>query len=192
MVDPVSASLFRESCRQASPRREWLADSRLETRCSPRARSSGKALIGHPLRNPPKRSEGTNSLRKEREAFFPDYSSAANPGIGEAVSDVGQPVGADYEEDEEQREELRSRIVTPQHRVDEQIADPGPAEDRLDDEGVADDPAEAKAGQRDHGNERVSQDVAAEDAPLGKPFRAERPHEVLAELLEHRGAHHAE
>src|SRR5829696_1883208 len=56
-----------------------------------------------------------------------------HPRVEQTIEQIGEHVHADHDESDEEESPLGERVVPRLHGLDEQAAEPGPAEDRLDD-----------------------------------------------------------
>ena len=82
-------------------------------------------------------------------------------------------------------------VVAVRDGLDREAADAGPGEDGFGDDCAGEQRAELQAQHGDDGDHGVAQGVAVDDGALGQAFGAGGADVVLAELFEHRGAHHA-
>ena len=102
--------------------------------------------------------------------------------------DVGvQRVDEDIEDDEPDADDddrpLDDRPVARLDAVDDDRPQSGPVEDRLGDDGAADERPELQTQDGDDGDERVPQGVLVADERLGQALRAGGPDVGLAQLL---------
>ncbi len=74
----------------------------------------------------------------------------------------------------------------------DETAHPGHREDRLGDDGAAQEQPELEAGDRDEGQRRVDEGVAADDEPLGDALGPRGAHVVEVDHLQHARADDAE
>jgi hypothetical protein len=86
------------------------------------------------------------------------------------VDDVGEQVDQDDEEGEHERRPLDDRVVACRHRVHEEPADARNGEDVLDQNRAADQEREIDAEDDDERNDRVAEDVPAQDGEPADPL----------------------
>ena len=98
-----------------------------------------------------------------------------------STSDVDHHVAAGHE----QHGALHEREVLGENAADDEATEPRPAEDGLHDDGAGQEVPELQAEDRDHGDERVLEGVAHDDAPPGEALGPRGAHVVLAEHLQH-------
>jgi hypothetical protein len=87
---------------------------------------------------------------------------------------------------------MRRVLAASEDALDELVAEPRPAEDDLDDHRVREQVAHHHAGECEDRRQGVPERVQRDDPPFRQALRSQRPHVVARELLEHRGADHAQ
>src|SRR6516162_856449 len=90
-------------------------------------------------------------------------SPMADPRVEQHVAEVDGEVGEDEEDREGEDQALDEREVAIDHRADGEIADPGIAEDPLDEHGAAEEEGELHAREGHRRDKRVAQGLADED-----------------------------
>ena len=110
-------------------------------------------------------------------------------GIEPAVDDVGDEVGEDDRDGQDQEDRLEHRVVARLERLLGERPETGPAEHDLDRDRAGDDEAEVDADERDRRQQGVRDGVAAQDAGLAEALGLGRRDVVLAARLDDRRAH---
>src|SRR5215813_10805234 len=133
------------------------------------------------------------SLQKpgERLRVTRTSSAVADAGVEVGIGDVGEEIDEHEGRGDDQERTLHDGIVAREDAFDDQAADSRQREDRLGEDGAAEVVAEFEAEDgedRDHG---VAEGVAVDDELVRDALGARRPHVVLAQHLEHRGARSA-
>jgi uncharacterized LabA/DUF88 family protein len=111
-----------------------------------------------------------------------------DPRTDGGVQEIGDQVGEDDTEDDDDRDRLHQRNVAAVDGEQEQTPEPGVVEHVFDHDDPPDQPAEAD---RDHGDRRqqgVAQHVLEHDRPAGEPLQHGRPHVRATHLLDDLGA----
>src|SRR5581483_2635539 len=164
MARPMTASLLRKKRRRMSPNCVWPR--------MPKA-AAGTASFG-----------GAASSMRGGVSVIPSRSFQADPGVEVGVGQVddevhdhegGHPVGDDGDDD---------RVVLGRDGRVQRQPDPGPVEDRLGDQGPAEEPAEGDADVGDDGDDRVAQDMFQGHRPLGETLGVGGADVVRPERLE--------
>src|SRR5437762_3820144 len=112
----------------------------------------------------------------------------ADPGVDEAIRHVDEKIGDHVGRRGEQDHALYHRVVLRDDRVDRELPDPLPREDRLDDHAAGEEAAELETDDRHHWDERVAHRVTEKHAARREPLRVRRPHVLAPEHVEERRA----
>src|ERR687891_1087346 len=107
-------------------------------------------------------------------------SPVPDPRVEERVGQVDGQVEADHHRRHDEVHRLHDRVVEPGERLEEEQADAGQAEDRLDDDGAADVERHLQADQAHHRDQRVLQRVPEHDRALGQALGPRGADVVLA------------
>src|SRR6266508_3265431 len=102
-----------------------------------------------------------------------------DPGVEEAIRHVHEQIREHVGDGGEQDDPLHERIVLRQDRVDRELSDALPREDRLDDDAARQETTELQADHGHHWDEGVAQRMAEHDGAAVQPFRP-RGADVLA------------
>src|SRR2546425_7665212 len=114
-------------------------------------------------------------------------TSVPDPRVEEGVAGVHEEVHQDDHADDEQIDALDDGIVTLVDRIEEKAPHARQPEDRLEDDGAAQDLRDLDAEDRDHRDQRVLQTVLEHDRALARSLRPGRAHVVLTENFQERG-----
>src|SRR5205085_4898413 len=117
-------------------------------------------------------------------ALPPLDSAQPHPGIDPGVRHVDHDVAGDVEHGAHEHHRAHDREVLAADGVDHIGAEPGDAEEALEDEAAQEHVRQVAARARDDRDERVGQHVAHQHAGLRQPLGARRAHVVAADLLE--------
>src|SRR5512132_74736 len=118
-------------------------------------------------------------------------TSVANAWVEERVRDVDDEVRDDDEERAEEHGALDRREIGVDDRVVGEATDARDVEDRLREDGAAQEEPEVQPGDRHDRRERGPEAVAEDHPPLGQPLRPSRADVVLTHDLDQVPAHHA-
>src|SRR5262245_20121210 len=110
--------------------------------------------------------------------------STADPRVDGGVEQIHGEVAQHEERADEEDGALHERIIPLDHRAQEQAAHPGQGEDFFGDHRAPEEIADLDARHRAEGDAAVLQGVPPHHAPLGEPFGASGPDEVLPDNLE--------
>src|SRR5437016_6050752 len=124
----------------------------------------------------------------ERRRATGGSSVVADAGIEEGIGDVGEKVDEHEGGGHHQQGALHHGIVSREDALHDEPAHSGQREDRLREHGAAKVVAELESEDREDGDHGVAQGMAIHDEPVRDALGARRPHIVLAQHLQHRGA----
>src|SRR5215475_717659 len=145
-------------------------------RSTPRRRAPGSPAL----------AAGTGTAVARMSAAGTDMT---NPWVEHTVSQIGEQVGEDHGDAEDEHDALDDRDVPVADRLQQLLPDAGQREDLLDDHRRPDQRRDVKADDREQADERVPQCVPGEDAPLTDALRPRGDDVVLGlHLLQQVGA----
>src|SRR5581483_1765431 len=147
----------------------------------------------HALRYGP--AERGSFARRGRSATTADTTGArtisggrSDLGVDEAIGDIDHQIRHNVGARGEQDDPLHERVVFLEDRVDRELPDALPREDRLDDDAAREQPADLQSDDRHNGDERVPQGVAQDDETPRQPLRARGGDVFAPEHLQQRRA----
>src|SRR5213594_1032710 len=111
----------------------------------------------------------------------------ANAGIDDGIERVHGQVDEDDGADHDEVDALDHGIVALGDGLEEEAPKPGQPEDRLDDDGAAEDLRDLDAEHGEHGDEGVLQAVLEDHGALAEPLGPRCADVILAQHLEERG-----
>src|SRR4051794_8446538 len=103
-----------------------------------------------------------------------------------AVEQIDQQIDRHDRGRDQQHATLENGIVPAADALDQPFADAGPGEDRLGQDGAAEQRPDLKPDHRDHGDQRVAQGMQPDHAQAAETLGARRADVVLAQYLQHR------